>query len=183
MSANPQRPERGMPLQRGVYKTADTRLLRRMFSERLEKAYSKSNAATAEAGFKVTVVGSYRMGTVVHHSPEFHIDVTAVYPQSQKDESTEEVIKQGFRTLADKLCEEHPAISTDESIFGGVPHIKGARLSVGDVLAKLYVYGNIQDILDTYSPHVSEEQIKEAIAYAQDFLEMACADQSSEVDD
>lgn len=89
-----------------------------------------------------------------------------------------------FRALAEKLTEVHPAISTEESIFGGMPHIKGVRLSVGDILAKLYVYGNIEEILDTYSPHVSEEQVKEAIAYAQDFLEMACdPDQTSEVDD
>ncbi|HEY9404452.1 MAG TPA: DUF433 domain-containing protein [Pyrinomonadaceae bacterium] len=90
---------------------------------------------------------------------------------------------QALRELADKLCEEHPAISTEPHIFGGIPHIKGVRLSVGDILGKLYTYGNIQEILDTYSPDVSEEQIKEAIAYAQDFLEMACdPDESSEAD-
>jgi uncharacterized protein (DUF433 family) len=96
----------------------------------------------------------------------------------------EQIVKDGFRALADKLCEEHPAISTEQHIFGGIPHIKGVRLSVGDILAKLYTYGNIQEILETYGPHVSEEQIKEAIAYAQDFLEMACdPDESSEIDD
>jgi len=83
-------------------------------------------------------------------------------------------VKEGFRDLARKLCEEHPAISTDKGIFGGMPHIKNVRLSVGDVLAKLYVYGTIKDILKSYSPDVNEEQIKEAIAYAQDFLEAAC---------
>lgn len=181
MSANPQR---GIPLPRGVYSPADSRTLRGMVRERLVNAYPKSNAATAESEFRVTVSGSFSKGAVVRHSPEFHIDIVAVYPQSQQDENTDEVIKQGFRALADKLCEEHPAISTDKSIFGGIPHIKDVRLSVGDILAKLYVYGNIQDILETYSPQVSEEQVKEAIAYAQDFLEMACdSNQISEVDD
>jgi uncharacterized protein (DUF433 family) len=91
---------------------------------------------------------------------------------------------QAFRGLAQRLTVIHPAISTEEHIFGGMPHIKGVRLSVGDILAKLYVYGNIQEILESYSPHVSEEQIKEAIAYAQDFLETACdPDQISEADD
>jgi uncharacterized protein (DUF433 family) len=89
-----------------------------------------------------------------------------------------------YRALADKLCQQHPAISTDKRIFGGIPHIKNVRLSVGDVLAKLYVYGNIQKIVEIYSPHVSEEQVKDAIAYAQDFLETACdPDESSEAND
>ena len=50
---------------------------------------------------------------------------------------------QAFRALAAKLTEIHPAISVEENIFGGIPHIAGVRLSVGDVLAKPYVYGNI----------------------------------------
>lgn len=82
--------------------------------------------------------------------------------------------REHFRVLASSLTEEHPSISTDPGIFGGMPHIKNLRLSVGDVLAKLYVYGSIQAILDDYSPDVNENQIKEAIAYAQDFLEAAC---------
>jgi uncharacterized protein (DUF433 family) len=83
-------------------------------------------------------------------------------------------VEHAFRTLADELCDEHPSISTEKGIFGGMPHIKNVRLSVGDILAKLYVYGSVQAILDIYSPDVNEEQIKEAIAYAQDFLETAC---------
>lgn len=79
-----------------------------------------------------------------------------------------------FRAIASSLTEEHSSISTDPGIFGGMPHIKNVRLSVGDVLSKLYVYGSIQAILDDYSPDVNEDQIKEAIAYAQDFLEAAC---------
>jgi len=93
------------------------------------------------------------------------------------------LIKEQFRAIAAKLCNEHHEISTDPGIFGGMPHIRNVRLSVGDILAKLYVYGSTQKIVDIYSPHVSEEQVKAAIAYAQDFLEMACdPDESSEVD-
>lgn len=103
---------------------------------------------------------------------------------SSADIHTTGDVARAFRALAVRLTAIHPAISTDESIFGGIPHIKGVRLSVGDILAKLYIYGNIQEILETYSPHVSEEQVKEAIAYAQDFLEMACdPDQTFEADD
>ena len=88
-----------------------------------------------------------------------------------------------FRVIASKLCQTHPGISTDMGIFGGVPHIENVRLSVGDVLAKLYVYGSIQKVQEIYSPNVSEEQIKEAIAYAQDLLEIVCDPESFESDD
>lgn len=70
-----------------------------------------------------------------------------------------------------KLCREHPMISVDSEMLGGVPHIKGLRLSVGDVLAKLYIYGNLDKVTDVFSPDLSKEQVKEAIAFAQDFLE------------
>lgn len=82
-------------------------------------------------------------------------------------------IQYEMRNLAARLTIEHPSISTDPGIFGGNPHIKNVRLTVGNVLAKLYVYGNTKAIADIYAPHVSEAQIKEAIAYAQDFLEEA----------
>lgn len=92
-------------------------------------------------------------------------------------------LSESLRALATKLCEAHPGISTDPGIFGGVPHIENVRLSVGDILAKLYVYGNIQKVQEIYSPGVSAEHIKEAIAYAQDFLEIACDPESLESDD
>ena len=75
--------------------------------------------------------------------------------------------------LAALLCERHPEISTDPSIYGGNPHIKNVRLTVANILAKLYRYGNVKAVADIYAPHVSEYQVKEAIAYAQDFLEAA----------
>jgi uncharacterized protein (DUF433 family) len=75
--------------------------------------------------------------------------------------------------LAASLCEKHPEISTDPSIYSGNPHIKNIRLTVANVLAKLYRYGNVKAVADIYAPHVSEYQVKEAIAYAQDFLEAA----------
>jgi uncharacterized protein (DUF433 family) len=77
------------------------------------------------------------------------------------------------QTLAKSLCEEHPAISVNREIFGGIPHLRGLRLSVGDVLAQIYVTGSIEGVKKIYAPDVSEDQIKEAIAYAQDFVESA----------
>lgn len=94
----------------------------------------------------------------------------------------EQSLSEKLRALASKLCQAHPGISTDTGIFGGIPHIENVRLSVGDILAKLYVYGDIQKVQEIYSD-VSAEQIKEALAYAQDFLEIACDPESLESDD
>jgi uncharacterized protein (DUF433 family) len=91
-------------------------------------------------------------------------------------------IKDGFCFLAASLCADHPLISTDKSIFGGMPHIQGMRLSVGDILAKLHLYGSVEAVVSRYEPNLTEDQVKAAIAYAQDFLEAACERNSSEVD-
>jgi uncharacterized protein (DUF433 family) len=86
----------------------------------------------------------------------------------------EKEIRKQFRALAAKLCKEHPSINMNPEVLRGAPRIEGTRLSVGTILAKLYIYGNIQALVEAYEPHLSEEQVKEAIAYAQDFLEIAC---------
>jgi len=91
----------------------------------------------------------------------------------------QKVVKGHFRALADKLCADHPTICTDGEVLGGKPHIKDTRLSVGTVLAKLYVYGSIASVVENYGPHLSEEQVKAALAYAQDFLEIACDEQEA----
>jgi uncharacterized protein (DUF433 family) len=82
-------------------------------------------------------------------------------------------VSEDVRALADNLCEQHPAISTYEGVFGGVPHLAGLRISVPDILEQLYLTGSIAAVQNIYAPDVSEDQIKEAIAYAQDFLESA----------
>jgi uncharacterized protein (DUF433 family) len=78
-----------------------------------------------------------------------------------------------MRDLATRLTAKHPNISTNPGIYDGNPHIKDFRLTVGNVLAKLYVYGSTKKVADIYAPDINEGHIKEAIAYAQDFLEAA----------
>lgn len=101
-------------------------------------------------------------------------DLTTAFPhhglQTDADESN--------RALSQRLCEAHPAISTYEGIFGGAPHLNGLRISVADILEQLYLNGSIAAVQQIYSPDLSEDQIKEAIAYAQDFLESAISSSS-----
>jgi len=81
---------------------------------------------------------------------------------------------EGFGALADKLCERHPAISTNERVLGGMPHLKGLRISVPHILAHLHHLGSVDAIVAEFKQRVSAEQVKQALAYAHDFMEMAC---------
>lgn len=122
----------------------------------------------------------WRRGTSIQ-PPSVHDLEAAAHFKARCEQRT---VKECFRALADDLCKTHPEISTDPGIFGGMPHIRNVRLSVGDILSKVYVYGSTSRIVDIYAPHVSEEQVKAAIAYAQDFLETACdPNEPSEGDD
>lgn len=104
----------------------------------------------------------------------FYPDVTTVFSQHGSKTDPNESI----RALSQRLCEDHPAISTYEGIFGGGPHLNGLRISVADILEQLYLSGSIAAVQEMYSPDLSEDQIKEAIAYAQDFLESAVSSSS-----
>jgi uncharacterized protein (DUF433 family) len=80
-----------------------------------------------------------------------------------------------FRNVAERLRGKHPAISTYERVLGGEPHIQGTRLSVAHVLGHLYHLGSIDAVVEEFKhSKIGKEQIKEAIAYAHDFMEMAC---------
>lgn len=101
---------------------------------------------------------------------DFRVYNQAVLGQLLADASSFNV-NLAVKAAITKLCRQHPMISVDPEMLGGVPHIKGMRLSVGDILAKLYIYGNIDEVTAIFSPDLSKEQVKEAIAFAQDFLE------------
>ena len=81
--------------------------------------------------------------------------------------------------FARDLANEHHHISVSPDVASGIPHLTGTHLSVGDILAQLYTLGNVAAVLDYYQQDaVSEDQVKEAIAYAQDFIEEACLRQA-----
>ena len=81
-----------------------------------------------------------------------------------------------MKDIIDNCLREHPRITAYDGIFGGTPHIRDRRLSVGDILSKIYIYGSIQGVVDAYAdypPPLSEEDVKEALAFAQDFIDEA----------
>ncbi len=75
--------------------------------------------------------------------------------------------------LYEQCAMAHPLISTHGEVLAGVPHIEGTGLTVGQILARVYVHGSIAAVMEYYAD-VSEAQIKEAISYAQTFIETVC---------
>lgn len=79
-----------------------------------------------------------------------------------------------IQPLIDQCSMSYQAITTDSDVLGGIPHIAGTRLSVGQVLGRLYVHGSVEQVVAYYGGQVTTTQIREAIAYAQDFIEAVC---------
>jgi uncharacterized protein (DUF433 family) len=82
--------------------------------------------------------------------------------------------REGIRPLTKQCGVDHPDISVDANVLGGIPHIAGTRLSVGQILGRLYVLGSVGDVVEYYRGRIAVGQVKEALAYAQDFIEAVC---------
>jgi uncharacterized protein (DUF433 family) len=96
-------------------------------------------------------------------------DLTTVYSHQQSETDVKEYV----RSLAESLCEEHPAIEMTDSVKG-VPVIRGSRLAVGQILGRIYALGSIEAVAAFYQASVTRAQIQAALAFTQDFLETAC---------
>ena len=63
----------------------------------------------------------------------------------------------------------HPLISIDPAVMVGKPCIKGTRISVELILRWLSEGRTFAELLEAY-PHISENDIKAALAYAADAI-------------
>jgi uncharacterized protein (DUF433 family) len=64
----------------------------------------------------------------------------------------------------------HPRISADPAVMMGKPCIKGTRITVELILRKLGAGRSFADLLDAY-PHLSEDDLRAALAFAADYME------------
>jgi uncharacterized protein (DUF433 family) len=142
----------------------------KMYEDMREQLTNRPRSSSAETEFHT---GSYRMSTIIKVDTDRDIDLASYVNSTVRQVDEAKIVRRAFRNLANHLCNEHPSIRMDAEVLGGTPHIEGTRLSVGKVLSKLYLHGSIQAVIEIHKPHISEAQVKEAIAYAQDFLEMA----------
>jgi uncharacterized protein (DUF433 family) len=83
-------------------------------------------------------------------------------------------IEQKIQDVLKQCCVEHPSISIDPDVLGGIPHLQGTRLSVGQIIGRVKAMGSIKAVVDYYAPDISEQDVKEIMAYAQKFIERAC---------
>lgn len=135
---------------------------------RREREQVEQPHTTGEADVEFYVTGSYR--TSIKVGSQRDVDITVAITPRDGRLST----KEAFRALAKQLCEEHPAIDMNKEILGGIPRVKGTRLSVGQLIGRVNALRSIDAVIEYYHPRITEEQIKEALAFAQDFVELAC---------
>ena len=67
----------------------------------------------------------------------------------------------------------HGRITASPGPGGGPPRVAGTGLAVSQILARLYVRGSVDAVVGYYGD-VTCEQVREAIAYAHKFMELAC---------
>ena len=64
---------------------------------------------------------------------------------------------------------DHPRIETDRDVMLGKPVIRGTRITVEIILRRIADGYTIDQILDDY-PHVTREDVLDAVGYAADVL-------------
>jgi uncharacterized protein (DUF433 family) len=64
----------------------------------------------------------------------------------------------------------HPRISANPAVMMGKPCIKGTRITVELILRKLGAGRTFADLLEAY-PHLSEDDIRAALAFAADYMQ------------
>jgi uncharacterized protein (DUF433 family) len=75
-----------------------------------------------------------------------------------------------FSSVLARAAEHHKGIAIDEDILGGTPRLANTRIPVYMILDAIEYYGNIEGALKSY-PHLSKEQVKEAMSFAAEVLE------------
>ncbi len=78
-----------------------------------------------------------------------------------------------IESLYQSCLSGHPNISTNSDLFCGVPHVNGTTIEISEILNRLYVHTNLREVVKYYND-VTEEQAKDALAYAARFIELAC---------
>jgi len=111
----------------------------------------------------------YSAHVTVNYDPDLSLAVTFAINPALKGK----LQQRHFRAIAESVCAAHPGIDINDRVKG-IPIIKGNRISVGQLLGRIYALGSIDAVVEFYRSAISKEQVKEAVAFAQDFLEAAC---------
>jgi uncharacterized protein (DUF433 family) len=75
-----------------------------------------------------------------------------------------------FSSVLKEAATHYTCIAIDGEILGGTPRITGTRIPVYMILDAIEFYGDLNGPLKSY-PHLSLEQVKEAVCFAGEVLE------------
>lgn len=75
-----------------------------------------------------------------------------------------------FASVLREAAKHYNSIAIDDEVLGGTPRIAGTRIPVYMILDAIDYYGNLDGALKSY-PHLSIEQVKEAVSFAGEVLE------------
>jgi len=97
---------------------------------------------------------------LAYHDKALLVDglCTAKYP---------EAIHALFQTAL-RCC---PLVTMDDDIMDGQPCITGTRVPVKSVLRALEHYGSVEQVVKTCYPHLTREQVEDALYFCQVILE------------
>jgi len=147
-------------------------LVRGMFKRAASSHQGRPESSSAATEFYYS--GSYPMGNLIRASSDRDVNLALYFKSSGQQVDEQQIARRVFRAIADGLCEKHQAIGISPEVLGGEPHIKGLRVSIAHVLAHLHHLGSIDAVVAEFKQRISGEQIKAALAYAHDFMEIAC---------
>jgi uncharacterized protein (DUF433 family) len=75
-----------------------------------------------------------------------------------------------FTSVLTRAAAKFGCIAIDPETLGGTPRISGTRIPVYMILDAIEHYGELGGALKSY-PHLSLEQVKEAVCFAAEVLE------------
>jgi uncharacterized protein (DUF433 family) len=76
-----------------------------------------------------------------------------------------------FGSVLEHTASQYLNIAIDAEVLGGTPRISGTRIPVYMVLDAIEYYGRLDGALESY-PQLSIEQVKDAVSFAGDVLEL-----------
>jgi len=98
-----------------------------------------------------------------------------ILPRKTANVKRKAQFQQKLLAMLIECCALHPKIEVDQEIQGGAPCIENSRVTVDFVLDRLSVHGSVRAVMKRSLPQLAEDQVRDAIAFARDFLEIACA--------
>ena len=132
---------------------------------------------TLESEDTAFAIARYRARPTGNLSPQFSVGAWEVRIYKQASRSViDSVAREKMRLILEQCRAGHPSISIDNGVIGGMPRIQDTRIGVSYILDQISAYGSVKSVVAAFAPYLTEDQVKDALEYARDFLETASAE-------